>query len=190
MFKILKKGEEESDEALLLRYQQTSDRFILGLLLRRYSDKIYGTCHYYLRHEADTEDAAMEVCELIVRQLQAKTEIKRFKDWVFIVTRNYCFRKLKENQRLTEFNQAWEKNNSQSVVQNPKADALYLEEEHLFNRLDEELQQLNSPQQQCLIAFYWRGERYKEIAARLNMSVDEVRSAIQNGRRNLKNRLN
>ncbi len=189
MFRILKKREEESDENLLLRYQQTGDRFVLGLLLRRYSDKIYGTCHYYLRNETDTEDAAMEVCELVVRKLQPKTEIKSFKDWIFIVARNYCFRKLKENQRLIEISKDWQKNFAEPVVQKPESDALYLEEEHLFNRLDQELQQLNTSQQQCLIAFYWRGERYKEIASRLNMSVDEVRSAIQNGRRNLKNRL-
>lgn len=190
MFKILNKRTEESDDDLLLRYQQTGDRFVLGLLLRRYSEKIYGACHYYLRDETDTEDAAMEVCELIVRKLQDQVKIKSFKDWVFIVTRNYCFRKLKDNQRLIELSLDWKKNFARPVVQNPQSDTLYQEEEHLFNRLDRELQQLSTQQQQCLIAFYWRGERYKEIAARLSMSVDEVRSAIQNGRRNLRNRLN
>lgn len=190
MLKLLKNRTTESDEALLLRYQQDGDRFVLGLLLRRYAKQIYGTCHYYLRHEQDTEDAAMEVCELIVRKLSTQTAIKSFKDWLFIVTRNYCFRQMKENQRLTELARDWQEDFLGQAVQNSPDETLYEEQEQLFAALDSELGQLSTQQRLCLTAFYWQGERYKTIAERLEMTTDEVRSAIQNGRRNLRNRLN
>ena len=189
MLKFLQGRNQESDETLLQRYERSGDNSIVGILLKRYTEKILGVCHYYLRHEQDSQDAAMEVCEIVVRKLQQKPKINRFKDWLFIVARNYCFRKLKENQRLLEFNQEWQENSLRSDMQYESAETLYLEGEQLFEKLDEEIQQLPPQQQQCLIAFYWRGERYKEIARRLNLTEDKVRSYIQNGRRNLKNRL-
>ncbi|MEL6655687.1 MAG: sigma-70 family RNA polymerase sigma factor [Bacteroidota bacterium] len=188
MLKVLKSQDQKSDEELVRQFQQSGDRFLLGLLLRRYSQSILGTCHYYLRQPQDAEDAAMEVCELIVRQLQKPKEIKRFKDWVFIIARNYCFRKLKDNKRLTELSTEWEKDFLNSDVQYELGDTLYVQEEALYARVDAEIQQLNEQQRLCLTAFYWQGEKYKDIAARYGMTTDEVRSAIQNGRRNLRNR--
>ena len=189
MFKVLKSRDKGSDEELVAQFRKSGDRQLAGILLRRHSENILGTCHYYLRQSQDAEDAAMEVCELIVRQLQKSTEIKRFKDWVFIITRNYCFRKLKENQRLGDLSEEWRKDFLQADMQYAVEDTLYVQQEDLYTRLDVELQQLNETQQLCLTAFYWQGQKYKEIAAQYGMSDDEVRSAIQNGRRNLRNRL-
>ncbi len=189
MLKLLKSRDQNSDEELVQQFRKSGDRSLLGLLLQRYSERILGTCHYYLRQEQDAEDAAMEVCELIVRHLQKSKEIKRFKDWVFIIARNHCFRKLKENKRLAELGEEWQKDFLQSGVQYELGDTLYVQQEELYARVASELQELTEPQRICLTAFYWQGEKYKDIAARFGMSADEVRSAIQNGRRNLRNRL-
>lgn len=188
MFKSIGKRRDEKDEELLQRYMNAGDRFALGLLFRRYGKQIYGVCHYYLRQRENSEDAAMELCELITVQLKKQPKIKSFKDWLFIICRNYCFKKMQANQRFQALWEDWEDFPEEKYVQIPDTDTLYNKRETFFDVLDQEMKKLSDLQQHCLTAFYWQGQRYKQIADNLDMSIDEVRSAMQNGRRNLRNR--
>ena len=58
MFKILKSQDQKSDEELVQQFRKSGNRLLLGLLLKRYTESILGTCHYYLRQPQDAEDAA------------------------------------------------------------------------------------------------------------------------------------
>ena len=48
------------------------------------------------------------------------------------------------------------------------------------------LQQLNKEQQQCVTLFYLEKKSYTEIAAATGYDMMQVKSYIQNGKRNLK----
>jgi len=52
--------------------------------------------------------------------------------------------------------------------------------------LEQALQHLNAEQQQCVILFYLEKKSYQEITEQTGYSLLQVKSHIQNGKRNLK----
>ncbi len=184
--KLSKISSDSSDDQLLDRFIRHDDGRALDVLYRRYTMHIYGACRYYIANDWDAEDAAMEVFELVTKELQKKPKIEKFKDWLFIITRNYCYKKLRKNQRLNELIEEWTQNTNEQFVQNGTENTLYLEKEDRIESLLQAVEGLDSRQQQCLTEFYLNGKSYKAIAEELGWEVAEVRTAIQNGRRNLR----
>ena len=62
----------------------------------------------------------------------------------------------------------------------------FIEKENTLNRMQNALQQLNKEQQQCITLFYLEKRSYTEIASDTGFSLMQVKSNIQNGKRNLK----
>jgi RNA polymerase sigma-70 factor (ECF subfamily) len=56
----------------------------------------------------------------------------------------------------------------------------------LQGQLEQALQQLNAEQQQCVTLFYLQKKSYQEITVETGYSLLQVKSNIQNGKRNLK----
>jgi RNA polymerase sigma-70 factor (ECF subfamily) len=63
---------------------------------------------------------------------------------------------------------------------------LLTEKNNTLNQLNEALLQLNKEQQLCLTLFYLEKRSYTEIAADTGYSMMQVKSNIQNGKRNLR----
>ena len=63
------------------------------------------------------------------------------------------------------------------------------EEEELFNKLEDAVKELSAEQRQCIELFYLQRMCYNDISAQTGLSPMQVKSAIQNGRRNLKLKL-
>ena len=61
-----------------------------------------------------------------------------------------------------------------------------IEQEQLLNQLEVALAQLNYEQRTCIELFYLQNLTYQQIAVKTNYSLLQVKSHIQNGRRNLK----
>ena len=55
-----------------------------------------------------------------------------------------------------------------------------------MTRLETALQQLNSEQQVCVHLFYLQKKTYQEIATETGFTLLQVKSYIQNGKRNLR----
>ena len=190
MRRIFTKKEQRTDEELLQLYFNNKEERVLGILYGRYIEKIFGTCRYFINHFQDAEDAAMEVLEILTIELGKTPKINNFKDWVFIITRNYCFRKNKGKSKvLALFEQINEKTDT-LFVYNQDETTLYNEMECLYECVDKALKELTPIQQTCIDLFYLKEKGYKEIARELAITTDAVRSNIQNGRRNLRNKLN
>ena len=62
----------------------------------------------------------------------------------------------------------------------------YLERNETLNKMNIALQQLKKEQQQCLTLFYLEKKSYVEIAKTTGYDMLQVKSYIQNGKRNLK----
>jgi len=62
-----------------------------------------------------------------------------------------------------------------------------LEKEENFKRLEQCLETLAGEQRQAISLFYLEGKCYNEIVEITGIEWNQVRSYIQNGRRNLKN---
>ncbi len=152
----------------------------LAALYKPMMPLVYGSCLKYLRNEADAEDAVMDIFEKIAVKLR-KTKIDHFKSWLFIVTKNHCFEKLRQQKNRDP------KDLDAAVMYSGQVfhpDSIEDREEK--DRLRKCLEQLDHVQHACVDLFYFKKMSYQEIADQLSLQYNQVRSRIQNGRRNLK----
>ena len=62
----------------------------------------------------------------------------------------------------------------------------HIEKDNTLSLVEESLHQLNDEQKQCVTLFYLEKKSYQEIAAITGYNLLQVKSFIQNGKRNLK----
>jgi len=170
------------DIVLIKKYQSTNDIEIVGILYLRYSHLIYGLCLKYLKDRENSKDASLEIFELLVVKLRSH-DIKFFKSWLYILSKNHCLMKLrKENRNLiNEYKEtSHEEDHSSFNLE------LKLLKERKLNALESAIDQLKPKQAKCIKLFYLKGKSYDEIADLINEGNKAVKSYIQNGKRNLK----
>jgi RNA polymerase sigma factor (sigma-70 family) len=176
-----------TDEELVHRYRNSHEAAYIGELYQRYTHLVFGVCMKYLKNEAASEDATMQIFEKLIADLK-KHHITTFKPWLHTVVKNYCmmqFRKEStENKRKVEM-----QNQLADAVENPVDNHLQEEEEKQFFILHmrEGMDELKEEQRICLELFYLKNSSYSEISVITGYTVNEVKSYIQNGKRNLKN---
>lgn len=169
-----------SDNELLDRYYRTGDRQLLGALLERYSLLLYGFCSKQLHDSSLARDAVQQVQLRVIENID-RDRVEFFSNWIFTIARNECnqlFRK-----RRTLYREVMEKDAQQTP---PDAhDSLETVKDRLF---DQALAALPETQRLCVRLFYLSGERkrYEEVAAETGYTLKEVKTHIQNGKRNMK----
>ena len=153
---------------------------LLVRLYEPYMPLVYGSCLKYLKNEADAQDAVMDIFEKIAKKTR-NSEVANFKAWLYTVTRNHCFEKLRSKRTKRD------KEIEASVMY---SDSVFhpdnIDNEEEISRLTKCLEQLDGFQKKCIELFYFRKMSYAEISERLELKYNQVRSRIQNGRRNLK----
>ena len=130
----------------------------------------------YLKNVMDAEDITMNIFETLSSKIRSH-EIKYFKSWLYMVTKNSCQMKLrKKGLSTTELggNEMMEEDESEAI-----------EKEALLEALEQVIEELKEPQQTCIKLFYLDQLSYQEIAQKLNLELKKVKSAIQNGKRNI-----
>lgn len=135
----------------------------------------------YLKNPTDAEDVAMHIFEGLHYKL-IKHEITYFKSWLYMVTKNECFMLLRKKGK------EYSNGEISDLADDPISETATLEETKL-KALEEILPSLNDDQRICIELFYLKDQSYQQISEELNMSLMRVKSAIQNGKRNLKIRL-
>ena len=175
-------GSSLSDSELVLLYKKTGDLHVLGELYQRYMDLVYGVSLKYLKQPEAAKDSVMQIFEELVLKLK-KHEVTNFKSWLYQVAKNHCLMHLRtpRNLKTVELNA--------SVVQSDENVHLngVLEKEENFNKLQFCLGKLSDDQRTIIQLFYLDGKCYNEIVDQTGFDWNQVRSFIQNGRRNLKN---
>ena len=170
-----------SDQELVLRYRQGGEKEVLGELYQRYMDLVYGVCLKYLKDSETAKDAVINIFEELITKLK-KHEVENFRPWLHQVARNHCLMHLRSprNMKTVEIHA--------DLVQNDESTHLngVLEKEENFVKLEYCLSTLTSEQQNAIRMFYLEGKCYNEIVELTGHEWNQVRSFIQNGRRNLK----
>lgn len=174
-----------TDEELIRLYQTRKDAHFLGLLYKRHLHEVLGNCLYFLKNQQDSEDACMEVFELIDKTLKKNKLPDQFRNWLFIVTKNHCIKLLKKRvkERVEDFSEI----NEDFFVENDDSEALIIEER--LENLSHAIEELKDDQRKCIVLFYLQNKSYKEIEALTSYDLNQVKSFIQNGKRNLKAKL-
>ncbi len=187
--KRYRKYDNSSDEKLILIYKRTGDVETVGILFERYSHLVYGTCLKYLKHTTRAEDATMEILEGLFGNLLSH-EIKNFPGWLYRVSQNHCLMALREKQFILTPDYKIINHKEAGLFMESELDLhQYETKESLLRAIEEGLQQLSREQERCLTLFYLKNRSYQEISDTTGFDLKQIKSHIQNGKRNLKNYL-
>lgn len=171
------------DSDLINQYAQSGNPILLEILFERYGHLTYMMCYKYLKHKEESRDAVMEIFGKLIVDLK-KHEIKNFRNWLHSVTKNYCLKALELKKRRT-FVQSTELLENSFVEFSENQDQLD-DMENLSNLLEKALDTLKSHQRTCLELFYLKDKSYQDIADQTDYSIKQIKSYIQNGKRNLR----
>ena len=197
-----------TDAGFVAAYQATGDLELLGELYERHIDMVYAVCFNYLRDEAESQDAVMQLFEQLITDLK-RHEVRNFRSWLHSVARNYCLMQLRSRRvhistsdlpdgedanqpdgSLSAYGEngyEWPRHDGPGqdwVVTASDADGPDLEGD--LARMHACLRTLPPAQQTCLDLFYLQEKSYAEVAQQTGYDLKQVKSYLQNGRRNLK----
>jgi RNA polymerase sigma factor (sigma-70 family) len=185
--KIIQNIKNYSDNELIKNYKGSEDSLFVGELFERYTRFVFLVCMKYLKDEESSKDAVMQIFEKLLTDLK-NHEILNFKPWLHTVTKNHCLLYIRG---LTYKQKKYEdlKNNQPKSVENVQD--LHLNDESTteekIKSLQGALNELNEDQKICVDLFYLQDKSYQEIVDLTGFSMNQVKSFIQNGKRNLKN---
>ena len=170
-----------SDTELLNRFYAKHDNEWLGILLERYTMLLLGVSMKYLKNEEEAKDAVQQVFLKAINELH-KYKVEYFKSWIYMIAKNHCLMKLRDKgKHPVEINER-----VMSAPAEPEEKNSVLEKEKKLDDLAMALLQLNREQQLCVTLFYLQKKSYQEIADQTTFELMQVKSHIQNGKRNLK----
>jgi len=170
-----------SDQELLERFYADHDNQWLGILLERYTLLLLGVCMKYLKNEELARDSVQQIFLKAITELQ-KYRVEYFKSWIYMVAKNYCLMQLRDKAGK----------NTVEVRDTIAAEPVDADKEDLilnektYDYMAEALKELNEEQQLCVTLFYIEKKSYQQIAGETGFSMMQVKSHIQNGKRNMR----
>ena len=176
------KYKNTSDQQLLEYFYADHNPEWLGILLTRYTLLLLGVCMKYLKNEEEAKDSVQQIFLKVITELK-KYKVDYFKSWLYMVAKNHCLMKIRGAHgkipvELTDryLTAADKEPDKQEMIQ----DELTLE------LMSEALHELSKEQFQCVTLFYLQKKSYQEISDATGFTLMQVKSYIQNGKRNLK----
>ncbi|HVI48371.1 MAG TPA: sigma-70 family RNA polymerase sigma factor [Chitinophaga sp.] len=171
-----------TDQELLQRYKADKDSEWIGVLFDRYALLMLGMCMKYLKNEEDARDAVQQIFLKVLSDLH-KHEIQFFRAWIYQVTKNHCLMQLRQHhlkykEEITD--------RSMDMAAEQTDTKAHQEKDILLENMEHALSQLNGEQRTCVELFYLQKQSYHQIADKTGFSLLQVKSYIQNGKRNLK----
>lgn len=173
------KPEDADDAQLLQRYRKSSDLSVLGSLYQIYMQLIYGVCLKYLDDEELAKDAVMNIFEELISKVK-NHEIQQFRSWLYVLARNHCLMQLRSGKKMATVDL------DDFMEFNPDLHPDDKDKESAFTALEKCMDKLKEGQKQSVDLFYLKQKCYQEVADETGFSLNEVKSYIQNGKRNLK----
>lgn len=180
-----------TDEELIHLYTTKGDNKWIETLFNRHIRFVMAVCMKYLKNEELAKDIAMQVFEKAIEDLP-RFEIQNFKSWIYKVSRNACMMHFRSEKGPLTISLDHE-NTAPALME--KETALHPYEEGDENgelkwqQLDKALKQLDQAQKTCIELFYLNGKSYKEVEDATGYTNKQVKSYIQNGKRNLRQHL-
>lgn len=171
-----------SDQGLLDKFYEEKDNQWLGILLQRYTLLLLGVCMKYLKNEEEAKDCVQQIFLKVIQELQ-KYKVDYFKSWLYMVAKNHSLMRIREKQGKTTA----ELTDRLSATPQEESDRTkMLLNDHTLSLMEEALQELNPEQRECVTLFYLQKKTYQEVSEATGFSMLQVKSYIQNGKRNLR----
>jgi RNA polymerase sigma factor (sigma-70 family) len=175
-----------SDEELIYRYVHRNEHIAITYIYERYAHLVLGICMKYVKSAEAARNLSMQLFISMLEDIK-KTEIDEFKPWLYAYTKKYCAAKGNAENKLSD-NIKTTKTGTEFVLDNNEWYS-HLSEEHLTENIEKAVQLLKPEYRLCIEMFYLQGLTYEEIAKKTNYKVSQVRTYLQAGRKQLKEKL-
>ncbi len=178
-----------SDRDLVDAFQQKGKELYFDALFERYHPLVYNLCLNFTANREESKDLTLDVFLKAYQYIKSQ-QVEQFDHWICILTKNTCLTYLKNQRREAEKQKKWWEfeESGQNFMENTAFRRLIYEEElendHVFK---EGLNRLSGKQQLCINLFFMQGYSYRKIAQENDLTEKQVKSHIQNGKRQLKN---
>jgi len=176
------KYKHTSDQELLGNFYADHNAEWLGILLPRYTLLLLGVCMKYLKNEEEAKDSVQQIFLKVITELK-KYRVDYFKSWLYMVAKNHCLMKLRDRHgkasvELTE-------RHLLAVEEEPGTQSL-LQNDQTMELMSEAMGELSEEQRRCVNLFYLEKKSYQEVSETTGFTMMQVKSYIQNGKRNLR----
>ena len=171
-----------TDQQLLDNFYSDGNNQWLGALLPRYTLLLLGVCMKYLKNEEEAKDCVQHIFLKAITELP-KYRVEFFKAWIYMVARNHCLMRLRGRQGKIPVEI---KEQHLADIRDEDNHQNHIEKDLLLQDMTDALEQLNPEQRQCVTLFYLEKRSYQEITDQTGFTLLQVKSYIQNGKRNLK----
>ncbi len=182
---LFKKRDFATDEELALNYYNTGNKELVGQLFEKHVKTVFGVCLFYFKDKDVAKDAVMQIFEKLITELK-RTEVKNFKGWLSFVVRNYCISEIRKNKNKYRLPEKYLEFEVTEPVLNEEEKIALINDDLMMDHLQTCLPELKENQRICVDLFYLKNQSYQEICDKTKFSLNEVKSYIQNGKRNLK----
>jgi RNA polymerase sigma factor (sigma-70 family) len=174
-----KEFKHTSDQDLLEQYYDRRDNRLLGVLLQRYTLLLLGVCMKYLKNEEAAKDAVQQIFLKVIHELQ-RYRVQYLKSWLYMIARNYCLMQLRRHEvkNISEL--------KDTIAEEDFSLQHATEKEKLLTLVEASMEELNADQKTCITLFYLDKQSYQQISEKTGFNLMQVKSYIQNGKRNLK----
>ena len=169
------------ETTLLTDFKASGDIQLLAKLYQPYMPLVYGLCLKYFKDEDQSQDAVMEIFEELIQKLRIH-QVSNFKSWLYTYARNYCLMQLRKNSPY----QHVEVGDVEKEVSEKSEDSFDWQKEQDLQLMESCMQKLSAEQAICIQLFYIEQNCYKDIVTKTGFDLNQVKSYIQNGKRNLK----
>ena len=133
----------------------------------------------YLKNEEAAKDAVQQIFLKAITELQ-KYKVDYFKSWLYMVAKNHCLMKLRDKHVFVDVADA------KPLAEDSFDMAALQDKEKILTLIEECLNDLNAEQKTCVTLFYLEKKSYTQIVDETGFTMMQVKSHIQNGKRNLK----
>lgn len=174
-----------SDDELIERYRYSYDNTYIGDLFQRYSHMLFGVSIKYLKDEEKAKDMVMEVFEKVLVDLK-RHQVDNFRTWIYSVTKNQCLMALRKEKRLNTKQEEYQHVSSNLVEFGIPEHLNGESQEETDQKLENAISKLKDEQEKCVRMFYFEKKSYSEIEQQTGYTNKQVKSFLQNGKRNLK----
>jgi RNA polymerase sigma factor (sigma-70 family) len=166
------------DEEVVRTFQETGSNDCFAELFARHRKRVFSACRGFFADSAAAEDATQETFLRVYQRIHS-FQGGNFLGWLMRIAKNVCIDQLRKGRVVAELE-------GTHLAEVPAAGTLDSASELrlTLEKLWKEMSSLPPEQRRCL-EMKIEGYSYEETAARTGLSLEAVKSHLQNGRRML-----
>ena len=152
-----------------------------NFVFETYKLQIFNGCRVMLATDEDARDLTSDAFIKAIEKIETYDQNRPFFPWLLRLAKNLCIDHIRKSGRIRlERPEDWDQIGAESVPEEEETDP------SRAGRIRKAILRLKKPQKVCFCLFYMHDKSYREIVHLTGYTYDEVRSHIQNGRRNFK----